>query len=212
MMPRRKKETLLKDKNGHRRGGGSTQWTFICLYIDKTEVLLILNSEFIHAVNSFSEVPHFISKTYCIYIKVTVSKTEGDFKYLKMNTNKPLASRTKISLPWKQQTGEKGQSLSSRQPSVNGSVNLPWQSYLLHQCWKFTSTKTLLQIKLSRSLRSSTGQAVCSSFHHPSENRHPNEFLLITLLHYSLWLSCTNYLQPQWLTTVIAGLKWNFIA
>lgn len=42
---------------------GDVQSELLCLYIDKTEVLLILNSEFIHAVNSFSEVPHFISKT-----------------------------------------------------------------------------------------------------------------------------------------------------
>lgn len=72
---------------------------FTCLCIHKTEVLLILNSEFIHAVNSFSEVPHFISKTYCVYIKIIISKTEGNFKHLKMNTNKPLASGTIISLP-----------------------------------------------------------------------------------------------------------------
>ena len=61
-------------------------------------MLLILNSEFIHAVNSSSEVPHFISKTYCVYIKITISKTEGDFKHLEINTNKPLDSGTIISL------------------------------------------------------------------------------------------------------------------
>lgn len=62
-------------------------------------MLLILNSEFICAVNSLSEVPHFTTKTCCVCINITVSKTEKDFKYLKISTNKPPVSGTEVSLP-----------------------------------------------------------------------------------------------------------------
>lgn len=98
-LKRKKKGNFLKRQKWTQKGRGGTRRTFIYLYIDKTEVLLILNSEFIHAVTSLSEVPHFTSKTCCVYINITISKTEEDFKHLKMSTNKPPVSGTVVSLP-----------------------------------------------------------------------------------------------------------------
>lgn len=81
------------------KGRCGTKQIFICLFTNKTEALLILNSEFIHAVNSLSEVTHFTSKTCCVCINITISKTEEDFKHMKMSTNKPPVSGTLVSLP-----------------------------------------------------------------------------------------------------------------
>lgn len=77
------KRNCLRDKYRHSTWevGAQSQLLQLWQYRNVTN----LNSEFIHAVNSFSEVPRFISKTFCVYLNITVPTTEGDLRLLEMN-------------------------------------------------------------------------------------------------------------------------------